>query len=280
MYKNIMINSAEIFSRVKNTFEKLKTGSHPVPNDGEINVIINEMVQNNITDIPSLQTIEEFIEQYKDKNSNVYKIEHFFSGQKRIRHQQGRGELALYLLFPNSERTKHGDIKINNKEYELKKEIQTVSFAVKTYGKMNEVYSKIVELRSFIKTILCKYFSDSDAYKYFTKNFSKKISEFGGGDKEKDRKTPKLNDFLKFDYLISLIKNDAYINSIPEGKILIDIIGDFNTNDWKNEMCQSIIYSGGVLVLREKKMEYELYTDASHFFVKELTIGNVKIKII
>jgi curved DNA-binding protein CbpA len=290
MYKNIMINNNEIFSRIKKTFEKIKTESHPVPTDEEINSIIEEMVQYNITDIPYLQNIEEFMEQYKDKNSNVYKIENFLSEQSRIRHQQGRGELALHLLFSCSEKSKNGDIKINNKEYEIKKETGILDFAVKTYGEMPKIYNKIIEIRAFVKIVLCKFFQDSDAYKYYIENFSFKINEFKGGERMPGRiKKLKMNDFLKFDYLLSLIKNNESIKSTQEGKLLIDIIDNFNTNDWKNELCSSIInnYSGGILVYRQKKKnkkiiesEYVLYTDASHFIIKNLTLGNVQLKII
>ena len=248
----------QMFKQLKDYFVKTESQSHPVPPNHKIMEIIKEMNNEGIMEIPILNSIEEFIELEKDSNSSVCKIEKFFAEQKRIKHQTGRGETAVLLMIPNAKksnlRTKKetGDIVLNSKMYEFKKEGQILDFAVKTSGAMTKIYNEIIELRSFINLMLKNHFNNTDSYKYLVDNFSFKITEFRGGEIKKKNK---INDFELFDNLLYKIKNDTTIVSSDKGKLLLDTIKDFNTSDWKKHLCAAIInsYSGGVVVYRNRK---------------------------
>jgi hypothetical protein len=88
-----------------------------------------------------------------------------------------------------------------------------------------------------------------------------------------------------------MIKSDVDIRNKITGTILIDVINNFSTYEWRKKVAQLIVksYSGGVIVYRKNKKgnrkvkrvdsKYELL-DAKNVIVQNLTLGNIQLKII
>jgi hypothetical protein len=236
--------------------------------------------QKDIKDIPSFDDINQFLQQVNTIDSIAYKIDSILSCPENIKHQTGRGEMSLIFMMKNAHKSKtqsgeFGDITVNDKSYELKKESGIIDFAVKTRGKVTEMYNSIIETRCMIKKFLNKYFQDLDVTKDFNQSFDKKISEFSN------------KDFLKFESILDQIKQDNIINNSSEGKMLVDLIDNLVVSQWRKDVAREIIqsYSGGVIVYRKKKKrsnvlnKYELL-DPNKVIVYNLTLGNIQLKII
>lgn len=274
-------NSTTFFSdQIKNGLDKLKTQSH----QSKIDNLIATFISVGINSIPQFDSVDTFLKEVNDVNSDAHKIDNVLASPDLIKHQTGRGELSMFLMISNSiksniKRGETGDVTLGDKSYELKKESGIIDFAIKTRGDVTDKYNELVTIRSFCDKILNTYFVDSDVTKYFNQYFRKKITEFSSAD------------FELFDNLLVMIKTNDDIKNIVAGNILIDTVGNFSAYEWRKTVAQMIInsYSGGVIVYRKSKKgnrkvkrvesKYE-FLSANNVIVQNLTLGNIQLKII
>lgn len=274
-------NSTTFFSdQIKNGLDKLKTQSH----QSKIDTLVASLTNIGINSIPQFDSVDTFLKEVNDVNSDAHKIDNVLASPENIKHQTGRGELSMFLMIANSrksiiKRGETGDVTLGDKSYELKKESGIIDFAIKTRGDVTDKYNELVTIRSFCDKILNTYFVDSDITKYFNQYFRKKITEFAS------------SDFELFDDLLTMIKTNKNIKNNTVGNILIDTISDFSAYKWRKSVAQMIInsYSGGVIVYRKSKKgnrkvkrvesKYE-FLSANNVIVQNLTLGNIQLKII
>jgi hypothetical protein len=246
--------------------------------------LVTSLTNIGINNIPQFDNVDTFLKEVNDVNSDAHKIDNVLALPENIKHQTGRGELSMFLMIANSsksniKRGETGDVTLNNKSYELKKEGSIIDFAIRTRGNVTDKYNELITIRSFCDKILNVYFVDSDVTKYFNQYFRKKLTEFSNAD------------FELFDDLLIMIRNNSQIKNNVVGSILVSTVSNFSAYEWRKSVAQMIInsYSGGVIVYRKNKKgnrkvkrvesKYELL-DSNNVIVQNLTLGNIQLKII
>jgi hypothetical protein len=277
--------STTFFSnQIKNGLLKLEKKNKSESHLSRVDHLVTSLTDIGINKLPQFDSVDEFLNEVNDVNSDAHKIDNVLALPENIKHQTGRGELSMFLMLGDSrksniKRGETGDVTLNDKSYELKKESGIIDFAIKTRGEVTDRYNELVMIRSFCDKILNAYFVDSNVTKYFNQYFRKKITEFSSAD------------FELFDNLLAMIKSDTDIRNKITGTILIDVINNFSAYEWRKKVAQLIVksYSGGVIVYRKSKKgnrkvkrvdsKYELL-DAKNVIVQNLTLGNIQLKII
>lgn len=278
-----MDSQSILFNQVKIGLDKIEKNLNSHNYVDKIEKLVESFVKVGITEIPQFDNVDDFISEVNSKDSVSFKIDNILSLPENIKHQTGRGELSMLLMVKNSRKSnvknETGDVTLNNKSYELKKESGIIDFAIKTRGKVTDSYNELVTIRSLCDKILNTYFIENYVTNYFNNFFRKKITEFSN------------KDFKHFSYVLELIKNDENIKNNEVGNFLIKTIGNFSVQDWRKNVAKIIIesYSGGVVVYRKfrkgnrkvKPVEskYELL-NVDNVIVQNLTLGNIQLKII
>ena len=278
-------NSTTFFSeQIKKGLDKIEKRTGSQSHQSKIDNLVISLTNIGINNIPQFDNVDTFLKEVNDVNSDAYKIDNVLASPENIKHQTGRCELSMFLMIDNSrksiiKRGETGDVTLDDKSYELKKEGSIIDFAIRTRGNVTDKYNELITIRSFCDKILNAYFVDSDVTKYFNQYFRKKITEFSNAD------------FELFDDLLIMIRNNSQIKNNVVGGILVNTVSNFSAYEWRKSVAQMIInsYSGGVIVYRKNKKgnrkvkrvesKYELI-DSNNVIVQNLTLGNIQLKII
>lgn len=278
-------NYTTFFSeQIKKGLDKIENRTGSQSHQSKIDNLVISLTNIGINNIPQFDNVDTFLKEVNDVNSDAYKIDNVLASPENIKHQTGRGELSMFLMIGNSrksiiKRGETGDVTLDDKSYELKKESSIIDFAIRTRGNVTDKYNELITIRSFCDKILNAYFVDSDVTKYFNQYFRKKITEFSNAD------------FELFDDLLIMIRNNSQIKNNVVGGILVNTVSNFSAYEWRKSVAQMIInsYSGGVIVYRKNKKgnrkvkrvesKYELLS-ANNVIVQNLTLGNIQLKII